>query len=166
MSIYDEVVTEQIPSALSVIRSSVTKLHPLQFAQSALSHIVVLLRKYWAWALYMVLLRKVYRMLRGRKRHRGKGSKKQDGSISNSRSSGGSSMSTDNSSRSGDRAYFSATSGATPDTNQVIVGDGVIVVNRNDRYVEVYERKNISKVDSADDEVEMLLQEFASRRKR
>lgn len=162
--------SDQIVSAATAARSALTTLHPLKVAKELVPHVLAYIKRYWVWLLYFILLRKVLRMIVGprskkSKHHRSHRRAINDIDAGDSVNSGGSSN-TGSTDRSSYAPYFSVTSDATPGTNQVIVGDGVIVVNRNDRYVEVYERKNVAKVDNVDEQVEALLKEFSSRNRK
>ncbi|KAK7201054.1 hypothetical protein NESM_000165400 [Novymonas esmeraldas] len=166
MSLYSDVVSDQLPAAISAVRSQLVNLNPLQVARTVFPELLAFFRKYWAWAMYFVILRKLYRILSrtSKRTPRAKRTKRSSASIPDSNESVADS---DTTSRAADVTFLTeTTAGSVPAKNQVIVGDGVIVVNRNDRYVEVYERKNVSKVDDADAQVEALLREFAARNRR
>lgn len=159
-----ESFTDQIVSAASSAQIALSSLHPIASVKRSLPLVIAYMKKYWIWLLYFVVMRKLYRLLFGRRRRSKRGKKigGDDGDSSVYSSSSG----TVNTDRASLAPYFSATSQASPGTNQVIVGDGVILVNRNDRYVEVYERRDVARVDNVDDQVESLLSEFAARNRR
>ncbi|CAM70072.1 hypothetical protein, unknown function [Leishmania infantum JPCM5] len=115
--------------------------------------------------MYFIILRKLYRILSRTNKRSSKPNriKRSSASIPDSNDSVADLVSTP---RTVDIAFLTDTAEYTPSKNQMIVGDGVIVINRNDRYVEVYERKNVAKVGSVEAEVKALLKEFAARNNR
>lgn len=117
------------------------------------------------WLVSFVLLRKLLRVVcapskKAKRRHSHRAAATVNTADSVNSSGSSNTVSTDRSSLA---PYFSVRGDAAPGTNQVTVGDGVIVVNRNDRYIEVYERKRIEKVDHVDGQVEALFRDFSAR---
>lgn len=163
MSLYADVVTDQLPAALSVVRNSLYSLSPSKIARTVYPELLAFFRKYWVWAVYFLIIRKLYRILNRTHKRYLKPRKTKRSSASVSDSSNGSTAGSDHATSTVEATFLNETTETTPSTNQVIVGEGVIIVNRNDRYVEVYERKNVAKVDNVDAEVEALLKEFAAR---
>ncbi|KAG5498674.1 hypothetical protein JKF63_02961 [Porcisia hertigi] len=159
MSLYSEVVSDQLPAALSAFRSHFQYWSLSQLSRSVFPVFFAILRKYWVWAMYFVVIRKLYRILsRTNKRvSKPKKIKRSSDSIADRNDVVVDTVST---TRPVDSASLTNTVGFAPSKNQMIVSDGVIVINRNDRYVEVYERKSLSKVDNVDAEVKTLLKEF------
>ncbi|KAG5472393.1 hypothetical protein LSCM1_03792 [Leishmania martiniquensis] len=160
MSLYSDIVSDQVPAAISAIRSQLVQWGPSQLARAVCTVCISFLRKYWAWAMYFIILRKLYRIWsRANKRaSKPKRIKRSSASIPDSSESVADFVTTP---RTVDAALLSDSAHSVPSKNQVIVGDGVIVVNRNDRYVEVYERRNVAKVDNVDAEVKAILKEFS-----
>ncbi|CAC9513760.1 hypothetical_protein_-_conserved [Leishmania infantum] len=165
MSLYSEIVSDQLPAAISAVKSHLAKQSPSQLARIVFTEFITFLRKYWAWAMYFIILRKLYRILSRTNKRSSKPNriKRSSASIPDSNDSVADLVSTP---RTVDIAFLTDTAEYTPSKNQMIVGDGVIVINRNDRYVEVYERKNVAKVGSVEAEVKALLKEFAARNNR
>ncbi|CBZ28852.1 hypothetical protein, unknown function [Leishmania mexicana MHOM/GT/2001/U1103] len=162
MSLYSEIVSDQVPAAISAVRSHLAKWSPSQVARIVFTEFIAFLRKYWAWAMYFIIIRKLYRILSRTNKRSSKPSriKRSSVSIPDSNESVADLVSTP---RSVDVSLLTDTAEYVPSKNQMIVGDGVIVINRNDRYVEVYERKNVAKVGNVEAEVKALLKEFAAR---
>jgi hypothetical protein len=163
MSLYSDVVSDQLPTAISAVRTSLCTLSPKKIAHTVFPEMIAFFRKYWAWAIYFIIIRKLYRILRRSNKRSVKPKKAKRTSASVSNSSNGSTAGSEQVSSNVDATFYADAPETTPATNQVIVGDGVIIVNRNDRYVEVYERKNVAKVNNVEVEVEALLKEFAAR---
>lgn len=163
MSLYSDVVSDQLPAALSVVRNSLYSFSPAKIAHTVFPELLAFFRKYWAWVIYFIILRKLYRILSRTNKRSVKLKKAKRSSASASNSSSGSTTGLEQAPNTVDATFLADVPETTPATNQVIVGDGVIIVNRNDRYVEVYERKNVAKVDNVEAEVEALLKEFAAR---
>lgn len=163
MSLYTDVVSDQLPAAIVAVRSQLATLSPSQLARTVFPVLIAFFRKYWAWAMYFVILRKLYRIL-SRTNKRGTKSKRTKRSSASLPDSNESVADSEATTRTTDVTFVADSTGSVPPRNQVIVGDGVIVVNRNDRYVEVYERKNVARVENVDAEVEALLKEFAARK--
>lgn len=166
-SLYTAVVEDQVSSATSLIRSSLPSFNLKAATAQVLPKALQFLRKYWFYAVYWVLLRKLYRIVMGSGGRKAITSKKHKHRQSSRHSGRASSSSGGVSSDSQDPVVYTSAQveGVVPGTNQVLVGDGVVIVNRNDRYVEVYERKNTMKVDNVDEQVEALLKDFSSRKK-
>nr|CAJ2477649.1 unnamed protein product [Leishmania braziliensis] len=162
MSLYSDIVSDQLPAAILAVRSHLSNWSPSQLARIVFTEFIAFLRKYWACAIYFIIIRKLYRILsRTNKRaSKSKRIKRSAASMPDSNESAAECVSTP---RAVDVSFLTDTAEYVPSKNQVIVGDGVIVVNRNDRYVEVYERKNVARVDSVEAEVNTLLKEFVSR---
>ncbi|KAG5496628.1 hypothetical protein JIQ42_03459 [Leishmania sp. Namibia] len=162
MSLYSDIVSDQMSTAISVLRNHLAHCCPSQLTRTLVNGFIGFLRKYWAWVMYFIILRKLYRILsRTNKRaSKSKRMKRSSASIPDSSESVADLVSTP---RAVDAALLTDSAQSVPSKNQVIVGDGVIVVNRNDRYVEVYERRNVAKVDNVDAEVKALLKEFSTR---
>ncbi|KPA83205.1 hypothetical protein ABB37_02889 [Leptomonas pyrrhocoris] len=163
MSFYSDVVSDQLPAAMSAVRHSLYSLSPAKIARTVFPELIAFLRKYWVWAVYFLIIRKLYRILSRTNKRSVNPKKIKRSSASTSNSSNGFTTASEHTLGNVDATFLSDTPETTPSTNQVIVGAGVIIVNRNDRYVEVYERKNVAKVDNVDAEVEALLKEFAAR---
>ncbi|CAG9578408.1 hypothetical protein LMJF_30_1750 [Leishmania major strain Friedlin] len=162
MSLYSEIVSDQLPAAISAVRSHLAKWSPSQLARIVFTEFIAFLRKYWAWAMYFIILRKLYRILSRTNKRSSKPNriKRSSASVPDSNNTIADLVSTP---CTVDVASLTDTAEYVPSKNQMIVGDGVIVINRNDRYVEVYERKNVAKVGSVEAEVKALLKEFAAR---
>lgn len=157
---------DQLASAAALVKCDFAGLQPLGLAKLIMARLIDFTRRHWVWLIYFVVMRKMFRMLmrfirrapKAKWRHT-KAARSDSDNSSNSYPS-----SVTGTLEKG--TFFSHTADITPLTNQVIVGDGVIVINRNDRYVEVYERKNVARADNVDAQVEALLKEFTSRNQR
>ncbi|GET90777.1 hypothetical protein, unknown function [Leishmania tarentolae] len=161
MSLYSEIVSDQLPAAVSAVRSHFSKWNPSQIARIVFTEFIFFLRKYWAWAMYFIILRKLYRILSRTDKRSSKSNriKKSSASIPDNNESV---TDLETTPRAVDVSFFTENAEFAPSKNQMIVGDGVIVINRNDRYVEVYERRNVAKVGNVEAEVKALLKEFAA----
>ncbi|KPI82975.1 hypothetical protein ABL78_8006 [Leptomonas seymouri] len=163
MSLYHDIVSDQLPAAVSALRSSLYSLSPAKIAHTVFPELLAILRKYWIWVVYFLIIRKLYRVLSRINKRYVKPKKIKRSSASTSDSNNGSIAGLEHATDRVDATFLADAHESTPSTNQVIVGDGVIIVNRNDRYVEVYERKNVAKIGNVDAEVEALLKEFSAR---
>ncbi|EPY30839.1 hypothetical protein STCU_03864 [Strigomonas culicis] len=145
-------------SVASLTRTRMDALNLPQLLQRAPQALVTLVRHYWYWIIYIILLRKLYRITFSgvRKSLR---STPTTTTGTQRRDNGGPTLHVNFRDEEG-----TPTSSPAPATNEVIVRDDVIIVNRDNRYLEVYEKRTVERVDNVDEQVESLLREFSRRR--
>ncbi|CAD2218127.1 hypothetical protein AGDE_10727 [Angomonas deanei] len=177
LQLYSDTVLDQARSGLEIFVRHVRgfQLNLQEELKASYPHIVTLLKRHWYWVFYYLLFRKLYRIVFGigAKPYRKEltddkdGNKKTTTSAPNNRvgeTSSGSGTTNHHNNNNGPTTFFSGSASSAPTSgDQLIVGDDIIVVNKNNRYVEIYEKKSIEKVDNVDEQVESLLKEFASR---
>eukprot|EP00796_Vickermania_ingenoplastis_P005915 gene5915-4230_t len=127
---YGEIISDQAASGVAVLRDAMTKLDVGMMLESLKKNSMSILKRHGKWILLLFLFKVVYRFFfgRARKSRRLKANKGKDGDDSDS----------------DDRPQsFIEGRIPAPACNQTIETDDVVVVNRNDRFLEVYsKRKN------------------------
>lgn len=170
MSINTRVVYDVVNELVSQAREGVRYIGSPERLTQLFPVAMKLFYQYWMWLLYAFILRKLYRVARsilrppGRRHESRRLARRRPAASCDTHYDDGASDSVDNASSSDMHSYFHSRSSksGSPRVSKMLMSDDVIVVNRDDRYVEVYERKE-SKETDVDHKIAKLLREFAKR---
>ncbi|CCW61641.1 unnamed protein product [Phytomonas sp. EM1] len=160
-----DIVSDQVVSGATILKETLSSLN-IPFNMMDIFTLTWFKRN-WKFLLYFMLLRKLYKMIAFRKIWKRLSIRSAIRSNPQEVDAGDSLLLKDGTDapkntpmNSEKTSIFRCMERQQPSTNQVIMADGMILVNRNDRYLEVYERRKVSKVDNIDEQVEALLQQF------